>query len=1245
MKAVRRIYNRYLITLAVIVLIIVLGVVFYLIGRTITGRIVSDPNPIIKTLYYGTSGMAPYVLHAHALDSELGAGDVLTATYEWDFGDPNGKYNKLKGWNAAHLYENSGTYTLTLKITNEAGKSKVVTKTIDIQPNTRKKIYVSNSGNDNNNGASEGSPVRTLSKAFFLVKDSNEVLLKREETFDVSSTLRIPYKNVVIGAYGTGSKPIVRWSGGDNQYIFSMSGLYTRNLIFENIIFDSVSSSNIPNGFQPAGINIAIKDSEFRRLSYGINAENDPNGLLLQDNTATLIKSDNGGGLWCYFSWLEGNDLVVLGNKVVYGVPINPYHGAGCHVLRTSGTSGGFSRLLVANNDFTNYGRNAIRIEKGSYAYLNNNKILGALRSDNGDSTGAVMFGPLGDGDGKQDPDWANARTKYVVFEGNDVTTGYARVKHGAENIMIKNNVIRAPDSNPVGGTSGNIITIVGYDSGYGRTVSNVIVRNNVGITKDWKGEFFRLENKASEITLLNNLYIAPDLGSAGSWSTAAAYVYSLIGMNSFTKVDNNTWPDINPSSNIEKINYAGSYVDLLTWNSYAQVGTDRVKDIKEWDGGWPIIEEGIPSFACSNNVDDDNDGLIDMADPGCLDVNDNSEYNAPSQCSDTIDNDLDGKIDLSDPGCTNTQDNDEYNSPPPVECADTIDNDLDGLIDYPNDPGCLDSVNDDDEYNAPPQQPPAAPQGLAAAALSPMAIDLSWNDVDGESGYKIERSSLAIGLWEEIGTTAQGITFYTDNSLSPSTFYYYRARAYNSAGDSSYSNIASARTKDTPIIYLCSNNLDDDGDGKIDLSDPGCTNENDNDENDPIISGDGLKATYYNNKDFTGTSIERIDPNINFRWGSGSPHPSIGAETFSARWVGYIEAPSSGEYTIYGFTDDGMRIWVDNKLLIDKWIQQYPTEYSSKIILEAGKKYPIKVEYFENYVGASAVVSWSGPGIVKQVIPQSQLYTQPPLKPLSIYKVVLVNADTEQDIRELKPNDIIDFSVLKTKNLNIRVETSDDVESVLFGYDGNPNYMIENEKPYSIGGDDTDNGINYLSWTPTVGRYTITITPYSQDRATGNAGSSLVMVLDVKEFSSNGDGLKAVYYNNKDFSGTSLTRIDKTINFEWGAGSPHSSIAGWTFSARWTGNIIVPNTGVYKFYTLSDDGARLWIDNKPIIDKWIVQSPTEHSGEIYLEAGKKYPIKVEYFENYGGASMILSTSGPGIEKSVVPQSYLYSSL
>jgi hypothetical protein len=119
------------------------------------------------------------------------------------------------------------------------------------------------------------------------------------------------------------------------------------------------------------------------------------------------------------------------------------------------------------------------------------------------------------------------------------------------------------------------------------------------------------------------------------------------------------------------------------------------------------------PAAQCSDGIDNDGDGLIDFPnDPGCINVDDNDEFNAPpppvAQCSDSIDNDGDGLIDFpNDPGCANANDNDETNGPPPAaQCSDGIDNDGDGLIDFPNDPGCA-NADDNDETNTPPQPIP----------------------------------------------------------------------------------------------------------------------------------------------------------------------------------------------------------------------------------------------------------------------------------------------------------------------------------------------------------------------------------------------------------------------------------------------------------------------------------------------------------------------------------------------------------
>src|SRR3954470_14678747 len=84
--------------------------------------------------------------------------------------------------------------------------------------------------------------------------------------------------------------------------------------------------------------------------------------------------------------------------------------------------------------------------------------------------------------------------------------------------------------------------------------------------------------------------------------------------------------------------------------------------------------------------------------------------------------------------------------------------------------------------------------------------------------------------------------------------------------------------------------------------------------------SGDGLRATYYNNADFSGASVARVDPAINFDWGTGSPAPNIDVDTFSVRWVGQVEAPISGAYTFFTQSTDGVRLWVNRQLIVSNW-------------------------------------------------------------------------------------------------------------------------------------------------------------------------------------------------------------------------------------------------------------------------------------------------------------------------------------
>ncbi|MCX7782710.1 MAG: DUF1929 domain-containing protein, partial [Meiothermus sp.] len=80
-----------------------------------------------------------------------------------------------------------------------------------------------------------------------------------------------------------------------------------------------------------------------------------------------------------------------------------------------------------------------------------------------------------------------------------------------------------------------------------------------------------------------------------------------------------------------------------------------------------------------------------------------------------------------------------------------------------------------------------------------------------------------------------------------------------------------------------------------------------------------------------------------------------------------------------------------------------------------------------------------------------------------------------------------------------------------------------------------------------------------------------------------------------------------------------------------------------YTFITRTDDGVRLWVNNQLIIDRWVNQSSTERSGTIALVAGQRYNIRMDYFENGGGAVAQLSWSSPSQPREIVPQRYLYT--
>lgn len=137
--------------------------------------------------------------------------------------------------------------------------------------------------------------------------------------------------------------------------------------------------------------------------------------------------------------------------------------------------------------------------------------------------------------------------------------------------------------------------------------------------------------------------------------------------------------------------------------------------------------------------------------------------------------------------------------------------------------------------------------------------------------------------------------------------------------------------------------------------------------------------------------------------------------------------------------------------------------------------------------------------------------------------------------------------------------------------------------------------------------------------------------------------GLKAEYFSGEDLNNSVLVRNDATVNFPWGTGSPDSKVPSESFSVRWTGQVIPQFTETYTFSTMTDDGARLWVNNQLIVDNWnYVPVLTEKTGiPINLVAGQKYDIRLEYYERSGGAYAYLYWSSPRQAHQIIPQSAL----
>ncbi len=134
-----------------------------------------------------------------------------------------------------------------------------------------------------------------------------------------------------------------------------------------------------------------------------------------------------------------------------------------------------------------------------------------------------------------------------------------------------------------------------------------------------------------------------------------------------------------------------------------------------------------------------------------------------------------------------------------------------------------------------------------------------------------------------------------------------------------------------------------------------------------------GLKAEYFNNQELKGSpATVRTDPRIDFDWGRYNPTPELSGNNFSVRWTGKLTPPESGTYTL-GFTaDDGARLYIDGKLLVDAWASNPTKTVTREIALEAGRSYDLRMEYFQYQRENIAKLVWSYPRMTERLLEEA---------------------------------------------------------------------------------------------------------------------------------------------------------------------------------------------------------------------------------------------------------------------------------
>jgi hypothetical protein len=393
------------------------------------------------------------------------------------------------------------------------------------------------------------------------------------------------------------------------------------------------------------------------------------------------------------------------------------------------------------------------------------------------------------------------------------------------------------------------------------------------------------------------------------------------------------------------------------------------------------------------------------------------------------------------------------------------------------------------------------------------------------------------------------------------------------------------------------------------------------------------------------GSGPDEASLNFNSEWGSG-----VVAYGRSDQ-IGFVSSRTvniaTGTWTFTVGGDDGVRLYVDDQLVIDQWKIQPYTPYTYTTAFSSTADHRLRLEYFENQYGAKVSFSMQGeappPSCPNPSYPSDRwerLWYVYSGSPASSWGECLGSGPDEANLAfdngygsgsiAYGRSDRVGFISSRTVSIDAGTWTF-----TVTGDDGirlyvNDQLVIEGWKVQP------PTTYTYTQSFASTADHQLRLEWFENEYGARVAFDMQPVGAEV--------GLKGEYYSSSalgQFTTKITERTDPTVNFDWVNGSPGSGVASDLFAVRWTGSLTTAASGTYTIYVTADDGVRVWIDGNLVIDAWKVQPPTEYSWTGSLSAGK-HSIKIEYYENMYGAVMKLGWTMPRASKAYpIPSNYL----